>query len=113
MITVITVPDYNDSFSRVVLAGKEYLIRFSYNFSGDYWTFRIFDHNQNPYVQGIKIVPNSPLNFFSLCHGLPEGLFGALSAKQNIGRNDFKENHAQFIFFPKEDFLTLGGKLLE
>ena len=23
MITVITVPDYNDSFSRVVLAGKE------------------------------------------------------------------------------------------
>ena len=34
MITVITVPDYNDSFSRVVLAGKEYLIRFSYNFSG-------------------------------------------------------------------------------
>ena len=35
MITVITVPDYNDSFSRVVLAGKEYLIRFSYNFSGD------------------------------------------------------------------------------
>ena len=65
MITVITVPDYNDSFSRVVLAGKEYLIRFSYNFSGDYWTFGIFDHNRNPYVQGIKIVPNSPLNFFS------------------------------------------------
>ena len=53
MITVITVPDYNDSFSRVVLAGKEYLIRFSYNFSGDYWTFGIFDHNRNPYVQGI------------------------------------------------------------
>lgn len=32
MITVIEVPDYNDSFSRVVLSGKEYLIRFSYNF---------------------------------------------------------------------------------
>lgn len=104
MITVITVPDYNDSFSRVVLAGKEYLIRFSYNFSGDYWTFGIFDHNQNPYVQGIKIVPNSPLNFFSLCHGLPEGLFGALSAKQNIGRNDFKENHAQLSFSQRKIF---------
>lgn len=113
MITVITVPDYNDSFSRVVLAGKEYLIRFSYNFSGDYWTFGIFDHNQNPYVQGIKIVPNSPLNFFSLCHGLPEGLFGALSTKQNIGRDDFKENRAQFIFFPAEDIKALRRELFE
>lgn len=113
MITVITVPDYNDSFSRVVLAGKEYIIRFSYNFSGDYWTFGIFDHNQNPYVKGIKIVPNSPLNFFYLCHGLPEGLFGALSTKQAIGRNDFKENRAQFIFFPSEDIETLRRELLE
>ena len=104
MITVITVPDYNDSFSRVVLAGKEYLIRFSYNFSGDYWTFGIFDHNQNPYVQGIKIVPNSPLNFFSLCHGLPEGLFGALSAKQNIGRNDFKKTMHSLSFSQRKIF---------
>ena len=113
MTIVIQVPEYNDSFSRVVLGRKEYLIRFSYNDSGNYWTFGMYDGNRNPYVQGIKIVPNSPLNFFSLCHGLPEGLFGALSTKQNIGRDDFKENRAQFIFFPKEDFLTLGGKLLE
>ena len=26
MISVIKVPDFNDSFSRVVLSGKEYLI---------------------------------------------------------------------------------------
>ena len=38
MITVIQVPEYNDSFSRVVLNGKEYLIRFSYNYEGNYWT---------------------------------------------------------------------------
>ena len=50
MISVIKVPDFNDSFSRVVLSGKEYLIRFSYNFEGDYWTFGIYDHNRSPYV---------------------------------------------------------------
>lgn len=111
MITVITVPDYNDSFSRVVLAGKEYLIRFSYNFSGDYWTFGIFDHNRNPYVQGIKIVPNSPLNFFSLCHGLPEGLFGALSTKQNIGRDDFKGESCTVYLFPKGRFFDAGREV--
>ena len=68
MITVIQVPEYNDSFSRVVLNGKEYLIRFSYNYEGNYWTFGIYDGNRSPYVAGIKIVPNSPLNFFYRCH---------------------------------------------
>lgn len=105
MICVIEVPDYNDSFSRVVLSGKEYLIRFSYNCEGDYWTFGIYAHNRNPYVQGIKIVPNVPLNFFYLCHGLPEGIFGALSSKQTVGRNDFRDKKAKFVFVPMEDLL--------
>ena len=61
MITVIQVPEYNDSFSRVVLSGKEYLIRFSYNYAGNYWTFGIYDGNRSPYVAGIKIVPKYSL----------------------------------------------------
>ena len=47
MITVIQVPEYNDSFSRVVFSGKEYLIRFSYNYVGNYWTFGIYDGNRS------------------------------------------------------------------
>ena len=88
MITVIQVPEYNDSFSRVVLSGKEYLIRFSYNYAGNYWTFGIYDGNRSPYVAGIKIVPNSPLNFFYLCHNLPEGLFSAVTVQDRIGKSD-------------------------
>ena len=103
MITVIQVPNYNDSFSRVVLSGKEYLIRFSYNCEGDYWTFGIYDGNRSPYVAGIKIVPNSPLNFFYLCHGLPEGLFSAITVQKRIGRDDFQNGNAQFVFIPLAD----------
>ena len=95
MITVIQVPEYNDSFSRVVLSGKEYLIRFSYNYAGNYWTFGIYDGNRSPYVAGIKIVPNSPLNFFYLCHDLPEGLFSAVTVQDRIGREDFQNGNAQ------------------
>ena len=36
---VISMPDMNDSFSRVVIKGREYLLRLTYNSTGDYWTF--------------------------------------------------------------------------
>lgn len=108
MTIVIQVPEYNDSFSRVVLGRKEYLIRFSYNDSGNYWTFGIYDGNRNPYVTGIKIVPNAPLNFFYLCHGLPDGIFAAVSSKERIERYDFRDKKAQFAFTPIEDLLKLG-----
>ena len=38
---VINVPDMNDSVSRIVLDGKAYLIRFTYNDTCDYWKFSL------------------------------------------------------------------------
>lgn len=37
--TIIEVPDLNDSMSRVVLNGKAYLIRFTWNDRGGFWKF--------------------------------------------------------------------------
>lgn len=103
MTTVITPPDMNDSFSRVVLAGKEYLIRFTCNDTRDYWTFGIYDGEQRPLVAGIKMVPNSPLNFFYQSNGLPDGTFGVLSDLDRIGRRAFIEGKAKFVFIPNAD----------
>lgn len=103
MTLVIHVPDYNDSFSRVVLAKKAYLLRFTYHLRGDYWTFGIYNQNREPYVQGVKIVPNYPLNFFYNTRDLPDGTFAALTKKERIGRNDFREKQAEFVFIPHED----------
>ncbi|MCM1059087.1 MAG: hypothetical protein NC452_02210 [Eubacterium sp.] len=100
--TIIDVPDLNDSKSRVVLDGTPYIIRFTYNDTFDYWTFSLYTTMNFPIVQGVKIVPKFPLNLFYGVTKLPNGIFGVLTKHQRIGRNDFKNGNAQFIFCPVE-----------
>ncbi len=97
---IIEVPDMNDSVSRVVLSGTPYLIRFSYNATKDYWKFSLFDIQSTPIIQGVKIVPNFPLNVFYGVAQLPFGVFGVISKLDRIGRQDFVNGSAQFIFAP-------------
>lgn len=103
MTTVIMPPDLHDSFSRVVLNNTEYLIRFTYNDVGDYWTFGLYDGEQLPLAAGIKLVPNSPLNFFYQCSGLPDGTFGVLSDLDRIGHRALLDGRARFVFIPNSD----------
>ena len=98
--TIIEVPDMNDSISRVVLA---YLIRFSYNAARDFWKFSLFDIQSRPIIQGVKIVPNFPLNVFAGVASLPFGVFGAMTKLDRIGRKDFVNGGAQFVFAPVEE----------
>lgn len=53
----ITVPDMNDSVSSLTIADKEYLIRFTYNGTGDFWSFGLLDTNNNPIISPTKMVP--------------------------------------------------------
>lgn len=99
---IIEVPDMNDSVSRIVLNSKVYFIRFTYNHTGDYWKFSLYDSQNEPIVLGIKIVPNFPLNVFYAVTELPDGIFGVITKQERIGRNDFAEEKAQFIFCPVE-----------
>lgn len=102
----IEVPDQNDSFSRVVLGGEEVLIRFTYNASYDYWSFGIYDLEENPVLAMCKIVPQSPLTHFYQSLGLPEGIFGALSDLSSIGRDSFVDKDAKFVFIPYSDLTS-------
>jgi hypothetical protein len=96
--TIIEVPDMNDSFSRIVLSGKAYMIRFTYNDNGDYWTFGIYDTQQNPIAAGIKIVPDFPLNIFSIVEGMPFGVFMIQTKLNRIERYDFRDGKAAFLY---------------
>ncbi len=98
----IEVPDMNDSVSRIVLSGKAYLIRFTYNDTCDYWKFSLYDTQNEPIALGIKIVPRFPLNVFYGVTKLPDGVFGVMTKLDRIGRNDFLNGNAQFIFCPVE-----------
>ncbi len=99
---IIEVPDMNDSVSRVVLAGTAYLIRFTYNDTCDYWKFSLYNAQNEPIVLGIKIVPRFPLNVFYGVTKLPDGVFGVMTKLDRIGRNDFLNGNAQFVFCPVE-----------
>ena len=98
--TIIDIPDMNDSVSRVVLNNKEYNIRFTYNDSYDYWKFSLYDSQSNPIYLNIKIVPKFPLNIFIGTSDAPSGFFGVKTSLLRIGRNDFKDKNAKFIFCP-------------
>ena len=98
--TIIEVPDMNDSVSRIVLDGKPYHIRFTYNMAGDFWTFGLYDTLDNPLMIGVKVVPNFPLNLFLLNEDIPYGVFAATTKNDRITRRDFVEKNAQFIFCP-------------
>lgn len=100
--SIIEVPDMNDSISRIVLAGTAHLIRFTYNDTGDYWKFSLYNAQNEPIVLGIKIVPRFPLNVFYGVTKLPNGVFGVMSKLDRIGRKDFVDGKAQFVFCPVE-----------
>ena len=100
--TIIEVPDLNDSMSRVVLNGKAYLIRFTWNDRGGFWKFGLYDTQSQPIVIGIKLVANFPLNVFYGVTQLPDGVFGVMTRQERIGRSDFADGKAQFIFCPVE-----------
>lgn len=98
--TAIEVPDMNDSVSRVILSGTAYLIRFTYNDTGKYWKFGLYTTRSEPIVVGIKIVPRFPLNTFFGVSDLPFGIFGVMTKLELVGRNDFVNGKAKFIFCP-------------
>lgn len=101
--TIIEVPDLNDSMSRVVLNGKAYQIRFTWNEAGGFWKFGLYDTQSQPIVIGIKIVPRFPMNLFYGVTDLPSGVFGVMTKLEHISRNDFIDEKAKFIFCPAEE----------
>lgn len=99
----ISVPDMNDSVSSITIKGKQYLIRFTYNGTGDYWSFGIADNDDTPIIASTKIVPCFPLTHFYTFTDLPDGIFGVLTGEERLTRNSFKEGKAEFVYIPWEE----------
>ncbi len=103
MTIKIEIPDKNDSISRITLAKKEFLIRFTWNDTYGYWSYGLYDTEGNPIIHSTKIVPYSPLNHFYTSKNMPDGIFGCITKLKSIGRKDFVNGAASFLFIPNAD----------
>lgn len=99
----ITVPDENDSMSQLTIGDKDYYIRFTYNESYDYWSFGLYDAEEEPIIAMTRIVPNFPLLHFYSDGSLPDGVFGCISDTEKVGREAFNNETAEFIFIPFDE----------
>ena len=88
----------NDSFSRVVLDGKPYLIRFTFNDAANRWLFGLYTMQKEPLAVGIRIVSNFPLNLQIMDDNFPLGIFGVYTHLPSVGRDDFKNGNAIFAY---------------
>lgn len=104
----IQLPDMNDSFSRLVLQGKEYLARFTYSYTDDSWTFGLYKGTREPIITGIKLVPCFPVNRYFHTSDMPDGIFGVLTKLERVGRKAFSSGDAKFVFIPSDE-LTEGA----
>ena len=95
---IITVPDMNDSFSRVVLDGTQYFIRFTWNETARRWSFGLYTIQREPLVRGQRMIPRFPLNLQIIDESFPAGVFGVYSDLPHVGRNDFTEGRAVFAY---------------
>lgn len=99
----IKVPDMNDSISTLEIDGKEHGLRFTYNEKGDYWSFGLYDEDDEPIIAMTKVVPNFPIFHFYTDSDIPDGIFGCLSDSETVGRQAFNEGHAEFVYIPNEE----------
>lgn len=58
----IAVPDMNDSFSRVVLSGTAYQMRFTWLDAPQRWMWGLYTSDRQPIIEGVRVVPSFPLN---------------------------------------------------
>jgi hypothetical protein len=96
----IGVPDRQDSFSKVALGGRQYLIRFAYNAQADRWSFGLYLPDRTPIIRGVRIVPKCPLADFVADDRMPPGAFGVYTSLGEVGRRDFAEGRAAFAYIP-------------
>ena len=96
----VEVPDMNDSTSRIVINKEVFYLRFTYNDTFDYWKLSVYDSLMGKIIEGIKIVPNFCLNLFCPTRKLPKVAFVVFTQQDRIGKDDFKNGKAQFLYAP-------------
>lgn len=100
-----SIPFRNESSFReqIQLDGEIFFLNFSWNALNEFWTFDVFNIDENPIIYGVKIVADFPLLTFVRSAQMPKGNFIC----QNIVRGDdvikrFDMNQKFSLFYYSE-----------
>lgn len=96
----IEVPDMNDSVSKVTLARYAVPDTLHLQRYGGLLVLRSVRFLGQSYPNWRKDCPSIPSQPVLGRENTPLGVFGALSEQDSIGRKDFIEGRAKFIFIP-------------
>ena len=96
----IAVPDMNSSDSPVVLDGTQYIIRFEWNDFAKRWSFGLYTIQKEPLIERTRMVPRFPLNLQIVNEDCPNGIFGVKTDLASVGRHDFVNGLAKFVYIP-------------
>lgn len=102
----ISIADHNDFIEPATLDGTLYKLHFAWSPHGG-WGLDIRDGQNSDIIRGIAVVPNFPLlDGYRRHGGIPPGELLAIvndTAIQQIGRRDFVEGRASFIYVPESE----------
>lgn len=100
----ISVPDKNDSISKISLSGKVYFLRFTYNPTFQYWSMGVHDEDLNPVVSMVKVVPMYPLiEAYKTYTTMPDGIIGCYTNLKKVTRDSFKNGEAVIAYIPHSE----------
>jgi hypothetical protein len=95
----------------VVLDGIRYILTFTWNTRGEFWSLSVADANEEPIVSGIKLVVGYDLleGFRSL--SVPKGALIILGLAGNMARiayDDFTNSRAlKLVYFTEAELATI------
>ena len=96
----IGVPDAASSTQTITLAKKSYTINFNYNSRFDFWSFSLYDSEDNVIVEGEKIMPKKEyFSRYSKTDTIGGYLFTDSLEDVNVTRDNFGLNKTHTLTF--------------
>ena len=95
----------NDYLFRCLLDGKSTVLHMAYNSTDDCWTIGFCDDSGNPIVDGIRVVPNFPLNIWYVAYDIPQGALFVSTSESKVSRYDFDNGIATLCYIPSGELL--------
>tara|TARA_R110000782_G_scaffold115789_1_gene205882 strand:+ start:404 stop:730 length:327 start_codon:yes stop_codon:yes gene_type:complete len=105
MAIIIPIKNNPNHTLTIDLDSKIFKLWFLYNTIGSFWTFTLYDNEDNILISNIKILANYPLLFAHRNIDLPSGDFYCQTTDitKTITRNSFASSEAQFLYLTSEE----------